>query len=186
MMPLNNPSHIINAAKRLVESDRRSEIRLNANGGNSILIVCDPMQEIEYINKLEELLPDQSYSIIDLNKCLIEFVSNHKTDLIELFSQLQSAIQEIFKAPAGEASLDLFKEIIAHIEKAFNDGKIPVLINAGALYGTGIDNIHLMENEIVMKAAFPVIILYPATKEGDKLMFLGKRPASKYRCMIIE
>ena len=33
-MPLNNPAHIILEAKRLVESDRRSEIRLNANGGN--------------------------------------------------------------------------------------------------------------------------------------------------------
>ncbi len=186
MMPLNSPSHIINETKRLVQSDRRSEIRLNANGGNSILVVCDPMQEIEYINQLEVLLSDQNYSIIDLNKCLIEFVSNHKSDLIELFSLLQSATHEIFKAPAGEESQDLFKEIIAHIEKAFKDGKIPVLINTGSLYGTGIDNIHIMENENVMKAALPIIILYPATREADRLMFLGKRPASKYRCMIIE
>ena len=185
-MALNNPADIIHKAKLLVESDSRSEIRLNANGGNSILIVCDPMSENEYINKLEELLPEESYTIIDLNKCLIDFVKEHKVELIELFSLLQSSIHEIFKAPAGEESKDLFKEIISLIQAAFDKGKVPVLINSGALYGTGIDNIHIMENELVMKSAFPVLILYPATKEGDQLMFLGKRPASKYRCMIVQ
>jgi hypothetical protein len=59
------------------------------------------------------------------------------------------------------------------------------LIHSGALYGSGIDNIHLMENELVMKSNLPLIILYPATKEGEKLLFLSKRPASKYRCMIV-
>lgn len=185
-MPFSSPKHIILEAKRLVESERRSEIRLNANGGNSILVVCDPMQELEYIAHLEKLLPNDSYTIIDLNKCLIDFVKSHKSELVELFSLLQSATQEIFKAPAGEQSQDLFKEVISHIQEALDNDKVPVLINTGALYGTGIDNIHIMENEFVMKASLPVIILYPATKEADKLMFLGKRPASKYRCMIIQ
>jgi len=31
-----------------------------------------------------------------------------------------------------------------------------------------------MEHEVVMNAELPLIILYPATKEADKLMFLGK------------
>jgi len=69
---------------------------------------------------------------------------------------------------------------------ALQQDKVPVLINTGALYGTGIHNIHIMENEIVMKAAQPLIILYPATIEPDRIMFLGKHPASKYRCMIIQ
>ena len=47
-----NPEHIITQLKRIVESDKRSEIRLNANGGNSILLVCPPELEYEYINKL--------------------------------------------------------------------------------------------------------------------------------------
>lgn len=185
-MPLNNPAQIIHEAKRLVESDRRSEIRLNANGGNCILLVCEPIREIEYIAKLEELLPADSYSIIDLNKCLIDFVSGHKAELIELYDLLQSATHEIFKAPAGEESQDLFKEIISLIQKALEAGKVPVLINTGSLYGTGIHNIHIMENDIVMKATIPIIILYPATIEPDRIMFLGKHPASKYRCMIIQ
>ena len=185
-MPSNSPEHIILEAKRLVESDRRSEIRLNANGGNSILIVCDPMQELEYISNLKKLLPQEGFAFIDLNECLIDFVTNHKQELVELFGLLQSAIQEIFKAPANEQAQDLFKEIISCIQTALKENKVPVLINTGALYGTSIGNIHIMENEFVMNAALPLIILYPATKEADKLMFLGKRPSSKYRCMIIQ
>ncbi|MBK9689679.1 MAG: hypothetical protein IPO65_18845 [Saprospiraceae bacterium] len=107
-MPLINPPHIILEARRLVESDRRSEIRLNANGGNSILIICDPMREPEYIEHLQELLTTDSFSTIDLNQCLIDFVTNHKAQLIELYDLLQSATHEIFKAPAGEDSNDLF------------------------------------------------------------------------------
>jgi hypothetical protein len=106
--------------------------------------------------------------------------------LVELYNLLQSATHEIFKAPVGEESPDLFKEIISKIQHALQQDKVPVLINTGALYGTGIHNIHIMENEIVMKAALPLIILYPATIEPDRIMFLGKHPASKYRCMIIE
>jgi hypothetical protein len=185
-MPLNNPAHIILEAKRLVESDRRSEIRLNANGGNSILIVCDPMKEIEYISHLTVLLPADNFSIIDLNQCLIDFVTIHKPELVELYDFLQSATHEIFKAPAAEESKDLFKEIITQIHKSLQQDKVPVLINTGALYGTGIHNIHIMENEIVMKATLPLLILYPATLEPDRILFLGKHPASKYRCMIIQ
>lgn len=185
-MPLNNPEHIILEAKRIVESDRRSEIRLNANGGNSLLIVCNPMKEPDYIVGLHQLLPAANYSIIDLNECLTDFVTNHKAELMELYNLLQSTTHEIFKAPAGEESKDLFKEIILRIENAFKQDKVPVLIKTGSLYGTGIHNIHIMENEIVMKAALPLIILYPATIEPDRIMFLGKCPASKYRCMIIQ
>jgi len=185
-MTLNKPDLIINEAMRLVESDRRSEIRLNANGGNSILVVCDPIKESEYIAHLEELLPDDSYSIIDLNECLIEFVTNHKTELVELYELLQSTTHEIFKAPTGEESQDLFKEVITQIQQALQQNKVPVLIKTGSLYGTGIHNIHIMEHDIVMKATLPLIILYPATIESDRIMFLGKQPASKYRCMIIQ
>ena len=49
-----NPEHSITELKRIVESDKRSEIRLNANGGNSILLVCPPKLEFQYIEKLVE------------------------------------------------------------------------------------------------------------------------------------
>ncbi len=185
-MLLNNPSHTIIEAKRLVESDRRSEIRLNANGGNSILIVCEPLRELEYTKVIYNLLKPESFEIIDLNLCLIDFISSHKSEIVELYHMLQSSTHEIFKAPAGEESTDLFKTIVRKIESAISNNKVPVLINTGALYGTGIHNIHIMENEVVMNASLPLIILYPATVEKDQILFLGKHPASKYRCMIIQ
>jgi len=180
-----NPEHIITQLKRIVESDKRSEIRLNANGGNSILLVCPPELEFQFIEKLTELMPLDTYRIIDINEMLISFVEAHKSDLAEMFDLLRGSVHQIFKAPEGETSPDLFKHLLFAIEQTFIEQKIPVLIHNGALYGSGIDNIHLMENELVMKSKFPLIILYPATQDGDQLMFLNSRPASKYRCMIV-
>lgn len=185
-MSYNSPAHIIRETIRLVESDRRSEIRLNANGGNSILIVCEPKNEFEFIQELGKTLPDANYELIDLNECLVSFIGKHKDELVKLYELLQSATHEIFKAPANEESDDLFKEIIYRIKDALQKDKVPVLINTGALYGTGIHNIHIMESDVVMKAALPLVILYPATTEPDRILFLGKHPASKYRCMIIQ
>ncbi len=180
-----NPEHIITQLKRIVESDKRSEIRLNANGGNSILLVCPPELEFQFIEKLTELMPQDNYRIIDINEMLISFVEDHKNDLDEMFDLLRGSVHQIFKAPEGETSPDLFRNLLFVIEQTFIEQKIPVLIHSGALYGSGIDNIHLMENELVMKSKMPLIILYPASQDGEKLMFLNSRPASKYRCMIV-
>lgn len=180
-----SPEQVIAQVKRLVESDKRSEIRLNANGGNSILIVCPPKQELDFINAMNTSFEQTSYQIIDLNKLLIDFVKNNKEMLVESFDLLRGSIHQIFKIPEGEIGNDLFSSIFEVLKDSFDNHKIPVLIHSGALYGTGIDNIHLMENELVMKSKFPIIILYPATQDGDKLLFLSQRSASKYRCMII-
>ncbi len=184
-MSLQNPELIINQTKRLVESDKQSEIRLNANGGNSILIVCDPKQEVEFISKMTQMFDTETYQIIDLNELLVNFVQANKELLIETFELLQGSVNQVFKSSDNEAEVDLFQHIITVIAKSFKANKVPVLINSGALYGSHIDNIHLMEHEVVMKSTLPLIVLYPATSDGDKLLFLSKRPASKYRCMII-
>ena len=42
-----------------------------------------------------------------------------------------------------------------------------------------------MENKVVMNGKKPLVILYPADKKNDEIMFLGIRPASKYRYMVI-
>jgi len=185
-MSLQNPENTIIETKRVVESDKRSEIRLNANGGNSILIVCEPIRESEYIAAIRKLMDSSVYAIIDLNEALVEFVDSNKESLDELFELLKGSVHQIFKAPNGEEANDLYKLIIEKIKTAYSNGKIPVLVNTGALYGSGIDNIHVMENEFVMKSSTPLIILYPATKDKDNLLFLSKRHASRYRCMIIE
>ncbi len=185
-MTFQNPESTILAAKRLVKSDKRSEIRLHANGGNSVLVVCPPASEAEYMKAINDLLPAENYTLIDLNDLLIRFVNNNADTLRERFELLQGSVHQVFKAPDGEQGDDLYSMIIDTIAESFMANRVPVLVNSGALYGSGIDNIHIMESQVVMRAAMPLIILYPATREGDKLLFLSRRPASKYRCMILE
>ena len=100
-----NPEHIITQVKRLVESDKRSEIRLNANGGNSILLVCPPNLEYQFIVKLNELMGAE-YSIIDLNELLISFVETNKSHLADMFDLLKGSVHQIFKSPEGETGPD--------------------------------------------------------------------------------
>lgn len=180
-----NPEYIISQLLRLVNSDKRSEIRLNANGGNSVLVVCPPSLEYQFIEKIYSMMPTGTFQVIDINEILISFVEEHQADIDEMFDLLKGSVHQIFKAPEGETSPDLFKLLISAIEKSYKEDKIPVLIHSGALYGSGIDNIHLMEHELVMNSKIPLIILYPATQEGDKLMFLHSRHVSKYRGMIV-
>lgn len=180
-----NPELIIKETKILVETDKRSDIRLNANGGNSILIICEPIQELDFIEAIKTHFNEEMYKIIDLNDLLIRFIKVNKETLKETFQLLKGSINQIFKAPSEEIGPDLFSLIMESIDNSFKEKKIPVLIHSGAIYGSGIDNIHIMENEVVMNSSIPLVVLYPATKDGDRLLFLSKRPSSKYRCMII-
>ena len=185
-MNSNDPNHMIQEVIRLVESSENSNIRLKANGGNSILLVCDPPREGEYIESIQTLMSSEKYHVIDLISIICEFVSTNKSDLDEKFSLLKGSIPQIFKIPEGEEGEDLFNLIMLKIQESLESKKIPVIIHSGALFGSGIDNIHIMESKIVMNASVPTIILYPATSEKGKLMFLGSRPASRYRCHIVE
>lgn len=185
-MQSSSPNNIIVEVKRIVDSSRRSEIRLNANGGNSILVICEPKLEMKFIDSILEQLSDDKFKVIDLNHILCDFVENSKDSISDSFELLKGSPYQVFKTPQGEDTPDLFTKIIETISNSIKENKIPVIINTGSLYGSGIDNINIIENEVIMKSPLPLIILYPATHEGDKLLFLGKRPASKYRCMIVE
>lgn len=176
---------IVNQVKRVVESKKRSEIRLNANGGNSILLVCPPDQEYKYIEVINNTMGSETYRIIDLNKLLISFVDDNRKNIEESFELLKGSVHQIFKAPEGEVGPDLFSCIMKEINDSFLEERIPVLIHTGSLYGSDIENIHIMESEVVMKSNIPLLALYPGTNEGDQIMFLSSRPASKYRCMIV-
>lgn len=180
-----NPNQVISDAKRIAVSDQQSEIRLNANGGNSILVVCDPLEESRYVDSINELLDTERFGIVDLNNSLFEFIDRNHAQIDEMFELLRGSVNQIFKAPSNETTDDFFSLILGSVASFLSESKIPVLINTGVLYGAGIDNIQIIENEVVMKASLPIVILYPATHENDRLNFLGKRPASRYRCMII-
>ncbi|ABI68303.1 hypothetical protein [Syntrophomonas wolfei] len=185
-MNLVNPENMVLTTIRLVESDEKSHIRLSANGGNSILLVCEPDREIDYIRAIRKLMPEDKYQIIDLSDLLCQFVEQNKSNLEEMFNLLQGSLHQIFKTPAGEEGSDYLGLILQAVDSSLKADKIPVLINTGTLYGSGIGSIHIVENDLVMRAKSPLIILYPATWVQDMLMFLGKRPASKYRCMVLK
>ena len=176
----------IQQVKKLVESKYKSEIILNANGGNSILIVCPPEQEQAYIKISRKILSDEKYDFIDINKLLIEFIEKHKEEILSKLYLLQSSLNQVFKSPPGEENTDLFNCIIERIEESFKSGKVPFLFSVGSLYGTGIDNIQIIEHEKVMNANSPLVVLYPAINTENKLLFLNSRPASQYRCMVIK
>lgn len=176
----------IEQVKKLVEAGNKSDLKLNANGGNSILLVCPPDQEQLFIEESQKTLSGNKYEMIDLNQLLIDFIKQHKEDILEKFNLLQSSVHQIFKSPPEENDDDFFKFILDRISAAFTANKVPFLYSVGVLYGARIDNIQIIEHESIMKAQLPLVILYPATDTKDKLMFLNSRAASKYRCMVIK
>ncbi len=185
-MSLTNIESMIMQCMKIVDSNDQSYIRLNANGGNSVLLVCKPQDERKVITTMNTLLNTSKYQIIDLDLLLCQFVESNKEEIYLKFELLQGSLDQIFKLPENEEGEDFFDLIIQNIKDCFQAQKVPVLIHSGALYGTGIDNIHIMEHPSVMKSRLPVVILYPAIRKNDKLLFLGLRPASKYRCYLIE
>ena len=100
MTTYGSPEAIINYVKRIVESDRRSEIRLNANGSNRILLVCPPEQEAEFIAKIKEMLCQVEYAVINLEEALLTFVEKAEP-LSDLFDLLRGSLHQIFKTRRG-------------------------------------------------------------------------------------
>lgn len=178
-----NSHNAILELERLVSSND-SEIKLQANGGNSILMVCKPSEEINFISELHQLEPSK-YQIIDLNQVLVEFVENNKEDVAFYLEHLQASLDRIFKNDL-DAQPDLFHLIIDKLEQVFQDNKIPVIINTGVIYATHFDMLSLMESKTIMDAALPAVFLYPAEyNQNNQLEYLNTRIASEYRCKII-
>jgi hypothetical protein len=96
-----NPEYIITQVLRLVNSDKRSEIKLNANGGNSVLVVCPNSLEYQFIDKIYSMMPTGTFQVIDINEILISFVEEHQAGIDEMFDLLKGSVHQIFKAPKG-------------------------------------------------------------------------------------
>lgn len=159
-------------------------IRRESNGGNSVLFVYPPKDEARYIQKAKEKYNEAVF--IDVRQCLVEFIDEIGWDDFEAYyNSYQTEPEYIFRDSEHEEKLE--SVIINKIKESIKADKIPFLIHTGALYGTGIHNIHIMENADVMEFGIPLVVFYPAEelKRDDKLMFLGIEPASKYRCKLV-
>ncbi|MFM1755652.1 MAG: hypothetical protein RL621_556 [Bacteroidota bacterium] len=163
----------------------RDQLRRKANGGNSIIFTYPPVEESLYIQKFEELNSEQTYSFVDIAKLLVEFIDmDGWTDFENYYNDFKDTPHLIFKSE--DESTDLMDLIISAINDADQKGKIPVLIRTGSLYGTGIENVNIMEHKTVMGLNNPLVILYPSKIENENLYFLNFKLASKYRCTVIE
>lgn len=172
-------NRLMSDLKLVLQSDL-ARLSVDANGGRSILFVYPPIDEEAYIAEATEKLSNCVY--IDLRRLLVDFIDSYG---IEDFKKgYREFGTEIFSSSNFEETFHTY--IMNAIRSAFKDGKIPVLVHTGTIYGMGFSNIHIMEQEDVMKSSIPLVMFYPATIENDKIMFLGKQMASHYRCVVIK
>ena len=167
--------------------ENRDQWKKEANGGNSILFCYQPDEEQLYIDKARELYQDTA-AFIDISKLLVDLIDESGWETFSnYYRDFQSTPHKIFRSDnKSEGEIDLFDRIIAKIDKACKQDKIPFIIRTGCLYGTGIENVNIMEHKIVMSIPQPLVIFYPSRVEEGNLFFLNFKPASKYRCILVK
>ncbi|MDG4950731.1 hypothetical protein NLM59_07325 [Weeksellaceae bacterium KMM 9724] len=164
---------------------RRDELKRKANGGNSIIFTYPPEEEKLYISKFEEINDKDEFYFINIAQLLVDFIDmDGWADFKYYYNSFKNTPHIVFNS--DDESTDLMDLILNEISKAESLNKIPVLLRTGALYGTGIENVNIMENKIVMNLKQPLVILYPSKLVNDSLLFLNFKPASKYRCTVID
>jgi hypothetical protein len=164
--------------------ENQDQLRRQANGGNSILFSYMPDEETQYIEKAKELYADMAI-FIDVSKLLVQFIDEDGWESFKVYyNDFKNTSHLIFRS--DDPTIDLFDLIIGEIEKACQNDKIPILIRTGCLFGTGIENVNIMENKAVMNLPHPLVIFYPSKIENDNIYFLNFKHASKYRCMLVK
>lgn len=173
----------INELENVLSLDKRDQIRHEANGGNTVLFVYPPEEEEYYIDGAKKHCTHARF--IDIRKLLIDYIESFGLDDFKIFYNSYKNPQEVFAD--GEEDPKLEALIIEEITNAIEKDETPFLIHTGALYGTGIENVRIMQNADVMKFGTPLVIFYPAVEKSDtELDFLGVKPASKYRCKMVK
>lgn len=164
--------------------ENQDQLRRQANGGNSILFSYLPDEELLYIKKAKEVYADRA-SFVDVSKLLVQFIDEDGWDSFsEYYNDFKETPYLIFRS--SDPAKDLFDLIIDDIEKASQSGKIPFLVRTGCLFGTGIENVNIMEHKTVMNLPHALVIFYPSKIENDSIYFLNFKSASKYRCTLVK
>lgn len=164
--------------------DNQDQLKKQANGGNSILFSYQPNEEALYVQKAKELYQGKA-TFIDISKLLVKFIGEIQWEPFkEYYREFQSTPHKIFKS--DDPDNDLFDMVISEIKSVSDADKIPFLIRTGCLYGTGIENVNIMEHKTIMNLRHPLVIFYPSRIEDDTLYFLNFKPASKYRCILVK
>ncbi len=164
--------------------ENQDQLKRQANGGNSILFSYRPDEEYQYVEKAMELYQEKA-TVIDISKLLVKIIDEDGWDSFqEYYHDFENTPHVVFRS--DDPSADLFDLILMEIKTACESNKIPFLIRTGCLYGTGIENVNIMEHKEVMTLPHPLVIFYPSRIEDDNLYFLNFKPASKYRCILVK
>ena len=164
--------------------NNQDQLRRQANGGNSILFSYQPIEENLYIEKAIELYGDKA-EFIDISKLLVKFIDIDGWDAFsERYRDFIITPHIVFRSEDPDP--DLFDMIISAIKQACEQDKTPFLIRSGCLYGTGIENVNIMEHKDVINLKHPLVIFYPSRVAEDNIYFLNFKPASKYRCTLVK
>jgi hypothetical protein len=162
----------------------QDQLKKQANGGNSILFSYPPNEEHLYLNKAGEIYKEQA-EFIDVSKLLVRFIDEIGWDKFKIrYRAFKKTSHILFKSDDDE--IDLFDMIIGEIESACQQNKLPFLVRTGCLYGSGIENVNIMEHKTVMNLLHPLIIFYPSRIEDDNLHFLNFKLASQYRGILVK
>lgn len=163
----------------------RDQLTKQANGGNSIIFSYPPKDENLYLEEAKNRYKNTAY-FIDISKLLVRLIdSNNGWDSFEnYYKDFESTPHIIFKS--DDPATDLFDLIINEIKLSATNNKIPILIRTGCLYGTGIENINITENKMIMKLPIPLVIFYPSKIEDENILFLNFKSASEYRCILVK
>ena len=172
-----------NNLRFILRNKDKESIKIDAHGGYSILFVYPPDEEKQYLERVRSEYPDAYF--IDVARQFIEFIDSVGfDDFVDNYKEYASEPEKLFKSESSKT--DFFRQILNQIESAGKENKIPVLIRTGAFYGTGIENISIMDSKVVQDLPLPLIIMYPASIGGDnKLKYLNFKLASDYRAMLV-
>jgi|WetSurMetagenome_2_1015567.scaffolds.fasta_scaffold13933_2 hypothetical protein len=168
-----------------LEVQQRDQLRRKANGGNSIVFTYNPDEESQYISKAKEILLPDKFKFISIAELLVKFIDQDGIDNFETYYyEFLETTHVIFNS--DDSNTDLMDLIIKEIQEAYEIGLTPILIRTGALYGTGIENVNIMEHKSVINMKVPLVIFYPSKIVDENMYFLNFKPASRYRCNVIE
>lgn len=175
--------------KRLFEaleetlSQDLTQLRLDANGGNSILFVYPNEEDSQYVAEAKRRFRNNAI-FVDVAQTLTDFQEDMG---MEVFRELEEeiGIDVYFRKGATDT---FFEYLVRRIASAAAQGHPVFLVGTSAIANKGFTNINIMEHVVVKTAPQPLVFFYPSVVEADKIYFLGDRDhiASKYRCRVIK
>jgi hypothetical protein len=173
------------ALRYYLDANNRQQIRLKGNGGNSILFTYPPAEERQYLQEARRRL-EETVGFVEVNRLLVNYIDSIGwKDFERFYRDYQATPHQVFKSDDEEP--DLFSMIVDALAEIDAKGKTPALIRTGCLYGTGIENVNIMEHPRILKFRNPLIIFYPSTVDSRQILhFLWIKPPSKYLCVSIE